>query len=147
MRFRFIARVCDTSFRISLEAEVNPATSSGFRKIHRADDLEAASRRTSRAECFGIRSQWKQYAKPPGFGAHLYAGFIFILPKFGPLSMLAGQSVRLAFTPKICTFTGVNRFYQGHAACFDELFDTIDLYIANRDLDTGQVVKPGAYPL
>jgi hypothetical protein len=26
-------------------------------------------------------------------------------------------------------------------------FNTIDVYIANRDLDTGQVVKPGAYPL
>jgi hypothetical protein len=34
-------------------------------------------------------NNWEAYRKNPGVRSHLYAGFIFILPKFGTLKMLA----------------------------------------------------------
>jgi hypothetical protein len=83
---------------------------------------------------------WEQHTKPPGFGSHMYAGFIFILPKFGPLSMLAveGPTVHteelyihsVSLSVKAMQLVLAN-------------FDNMDAYIANRDLDTGEIVKPG----
>jgi hypothetical protein len=89
-------------------------------------------------------SNWKQYAKPPGFGSHLYAGFIFILPKFGPLSLLAIKGPT-AYTEDLYIHS-LSRSLRAMRLILAN-FDSIDTYIANRDLDTGQVVKPGAYPL
>lgn len=113
----------------------------GFPEDPPSDDLEQLRGELLKS---ASTSQWKQYAKPPGFGAHLYAGFIFILPKFGPLSMLAVK-VPTVHTEDLYIHS-VNRSIKAMRRVLTN-FDTIDLYIANRDLDTGQVVKPGAYPL
>ena len=87
---------------------------------------------------------WKQYEKPPGFGTHLYAGFIFILPKFGPLSMLAIEGPTTQ-TEELYIHS-LSRSVRAMRLVLAN-FDRIDTYIVNRDLDTGEIVKPGGYPL
>jgi Zinc dependent phospholipase C len=89
-------------------------------------------------------NNWEAYRKTPGFGIHLYAGFIYILPKVGTLKMLAikgpNQQTEGLYVKSL------NRSIKSMRLVLTN-FDRIDHYISNRDLDTGQVVKPGGYPL
>jgi hypothetical protein len=89
-------------------------------------------------------NNWEAYRKNPGFRSHLYAGFIFILPKFGTLKMLAikgpDQQTEDLYIKSVNRSIKALRFVLAH-------FDRIEYYIPNRDLDTGEVVKPGGYPL
>jgi hypothetical protein len=87
---------------------------------------------------------WKAYQHKPGFGIHMYAGLIFILPKFGPLSML---SIKGPTTDtEIMYLHSLSRTIQVFHDVLDD-YDNADRRITNRDLDTGEVVKPGGYPL
>jgi hypothetical protein len=89
-------------------------------------------------------NNWETYRKTPGFGLHVYAGFIYILPKVGTLKMLAikgpNQKTEDLYVKSLNRSIKSMRFVLTN-------FDRIDTYISNRDLDTGQVVKPGGYPL
>jgi hypothetical protein len=87
---------------------------------------------------------WQQYRKSPGFGTHMYAGFIFILPKVGPLKMLAIKGP-VEQTEDLYVHS-VHRSLKALRLVMSD-FDRIDHYIPNRDLDTGIVVSPGGYPL
>ena len=89
-------------------------------------------------------NNWEAYRKRPGVRSHLYAGFIFILPKFGTLRMLAIKGPN-EHTEDLY-IKSVNRSITGLRRVLTN-FDTIDHYISNRDLDTGLVVKPGGYRL
>lgn len=91
-----------------------------------------------------IDNNWEAYRETPGFGSHLYAGFIYILPKVGTLKMLAIKGP----TPETedLYVKSVNRSTTALRLVLAN-FDRIDHYIANRDLDTGNVVHPGGYPL
>jgi hypothetical protein len=89
-------------------------------------------------------NDWETYRKKPGFGTHVYAGFIFILPKVGPLKLLAIKGP----TPQTeeLYVKSLNRSIKYMRTVLND-FDHLDRYIHNRDLDTGLVVKPGSYPL
>lgn len=89
-------------------------------------------------------NNWEAYRKTPGIRSHLYAGFIFILPKVGTLKLLAIKGPT-EHTEDLY-IKSVNRSIAGLRRVLTN-FDTIDRYISNRDLDTGLVVKPGGYPL
>jgi hypothetical protein len=89
-------------------------------------------------------NNWEAYRKRPGVRSHLYAGFIFILPKIGTLKLLAIKGPN-EHTEDLY-IKSVNRSIAGLRRVLTN-FDTIDRYISNRDLDTGLVVKPGGYPL
>ena len=89
-------------------------------------------------------NNWEAYRKRPGVRSHLYAGFLFILPKFGALKMLSIKGPN-EHTEDLY-IKSVNRSIAGLRRVLTN-FDTIDRYIANRDLDTGFVVKPGGYRL
>jgi hypothetical protein len=89
-------------------------------------------------------NNWEAYRKAPGFRSHLYAGFIFILPKVGTLKLLAIKGPN-EHTEDLY-IKSVNRSISGLRRVLMN-FDHIDNYIANRDLDTGEVVKPGGYRL
>lgn len=89
-------------------------------------------------------NNWEAYRKRPGIRSHLYAGFIFILPKVGFLKMLAIKGPN-EHTEDLY-IKSVNRSIAGLRRVLTN-FDTIDHYISNRDLDTGFVVKPGGYRL
>ncbi len=87
---------------------------------------------------------WAKYRKEPGFRSHLYAGFIYILPKVGTLKMLAirgpNQKTEDLYIHSLSRSIKALRLVMAN-------YDRIDRYIANRDLDTGAIVKPGSYPL
>jgi Zinc dependent phospholipase C len=87
---------------------------------------------------------WQQYRKAPGFGSHMYAGFIYILPKVGALKLLAIKGPD-EHTEDLYVHS-VNRSLKALRLVMAN-YDRIDHYIPNRDLDTGIVVKPGGYPL
>ncbi len=89
-------------------------------------------------------NNWEAYRKEPGFTSHLYADFIFILPKVGTLKMLAikgpTQQTETLYIKSVNRSIKSLRFVLAH-------FDRIEYYLPNRDLDTGLIVKPGGYPL
>jgi zinc dependent phospholipase C len=99
-----------------------------------AEDLRQAS----------ADNNWEAYRKNPGFRSHLYAGFIFILPKFGTLKLLAIKGPN-EHTEDLY-IKSVNRSIMDLRRVLTN-FDTIGNYISNRDLDTGDFVKPGSYRL
>jgi len=89
-------------------------------------------------------NNWEAYRKNPGFTSHLYAGFIFILPKVGTLKMLAIKGP--TEQTEALYIKSVNRSIKSMRFVLAN-FDRIERYLPNRDLDTGLVVKPGGYPL
>jgi hypothetical protein len=89
-------------------------------------------------------NHWNDYRKKAGIGTYTLAGFIYIVPKIGPLKLLAikGPSnqteeeyVRSVNQCTDALSAVVNRFGIPHQA------------LPNRDLDTGAPVRPGAYRL
>jgi hypothetical protein len=89
-------------------------------------------------------NNWEAYRHPPGFGSHMLAGVIFVIPKFGPIRMLAIRGPQ----PQTEAFyiDSVNRSIRALRLVLTN-YDRIGHYISNRDLDTGLPVKPGSYPL
>jgi hypothetical protein len=89
-------------------------------------------------------NNWEAYRKKPGFTSHLYAGFIYILPKVGTLKMLAikgptQDTENLYIKSMNHTIETMRRVLNN--------FDHTEYHLPNRDLDTGRVVNPGGYPL
>jgi hypothetical protein len=88
-------------------------------------------------------NNWAAYRRHAGIGTHLLAGFIFIVPKIGPLSDL---SLRVP-TPKteqdyvdsLAHTAAVLRQTLANATTSGDL--------PNQDLDTGLDVRPGTYSL
>ena len=89
-------------------------------------------------------NDWERFRNPPGFRSHLFAGFIFILPKVGFLKLLAIQGPQEQ--TEDLYIKSVNHSINSMRYTLAR-FDTIQRYLPNRDLDTGFVVKPGGYPL
>ena len=89
---------------------------------------------------------WDQYRRKPGVGIHLLSGLIVIVPKIGALQMLAikgpTEETERAY------IASVNHSTAALAVYLQRLMGTqIDLSLIDRDLDTGQQVVPGGYPL
>jgi hypothetical protein len=89
-------------------------------------------------------NNWDAYRKTPGFRSHLYAGWLYILPKVGTLKLLSIKGP----TPQTedLYIKSMNRSIKSMRFVLTN-FDRIERYIPNRDLDTGLVIKPGGYPL
>ncbi len=87
---------------------------------------------------------WSNYRKKPGIGTYSLAGLIFILPKFGPLKLLAIKGP----TP-ITESEYVHSLNESIKVLRAQIprMGTADRTLANRDLDTGAKVKPGGYRL
>ena len=88
-------------------------------------------------------NNWDAYRRHAGIGTHLLAGFIYVLPKVGPLSDLSLRGP----TPS-AEQDYVNSLM--HTA--DVLRKTLALAtksgsLPNLDLDTGDLVQPGTYSL
>ena len=87
---------------------------------------------------------WEQYRKRAGIGTYTLAGLIFVLPKVGVLSNLAirGPSVET----EDLYVKSLNRTTDSLRGLLARL-KTRELKIDNRDLDTGEKVRPGSYRL
>jgi hypothetical protein len=86
---------------------------------------------------------WAAYRRHAGIGTHLLAGFIFIVPKIGPLSDLSlrGPTPKTEqdYVESIVHTAAVFRQTLAQATTSDGL--------PNLDLDTGAQVYPGTYSL
>ena len=89
-------------------------------------------------------NNWDQYRKKAGIGTYSLAGLIYVLPKIGPLKMLAikgptasteEEYVRSVNQSTDALSSALGRFGKPHQT------------LPNRDLDTGAPVQPGAYRL
>jgi hypothetical protein len=101
---------------------------------------------------------WESYRHHAGIGTYMLAGVIFILPKFGPLKLVAVKGPTedtqaeylhslmhstAAFRRDLVRFT-----VPAVAANASPLRPRNNRHpLPNRDLDTGRVVQPGGYPL
>ena len=109
---------------------------------------------------------WAAYEKKAGVGTHLLAGVLWILPKVGPLAMVAVKGPTAAteadYMHSVVSATSViherlallTPVEARRMRTFKVTTSTATLGPAdqkhplpNRDLDTGEVVKPGGYPL
>jgi len=121
----------------------------------------------------GAENHWETYRRKPGILMYSLAGLIFILPKIGPLRMAAVKGPTTAtesdyvhsvevstqtlrhllahFTPPGArSVAGEQSLERAHADPADSTaVETRDPRhpLKNRDLDTGNVVQPGGYPL
>jgi hypothetical protein len=87
--------------------------------------------------------RWNGSHRGPGVGAHVLAVVIRIIPKIGVLKILSLRTP----TPETeeAFIESVNHAAEHLAALLKLASDTLP--ISNRDLDTGDKVKPGAYAL
>ena len=89
---------------------------------------------------------WDQYRRRPGIHIHLLAGVIVILPKIGALKMLAikgpTEETERAYIASVNLSTAALAVYLERLMGWKT-----DIGLADRDLDTGQQVVPGGYPL
>jgi hypothetical protein len=109
---------------------------------------------------------WAAYRKKAGVETHLLAGVLWVLPKVGPLVMVAVKgptaaseadymhsvvSATTVLHERLAIFTPVEarRGRILSATSSTETLGSLDPKhpLPNRDLDTGEVVKPGGYPL
>jgi Zinc dependent phospholipase C len=90
---------------------------------------------------------WKHAFKGPGVGAHLLAVLIFIAPKVGPVSDLA---IKIP-TPETEEWylKSVNHSVDVYRELLTKMRNggKYRLALANLDLDTGKMTRPGSYPL
>ena len=93
------------------------------------------------------QKQWAGARKKPGFTTHLLAMVIVLLPRVGPLSDLAIRG------PNQQTQQWYIQSVNDTLAKFREILHRLredsgsTVALANRDLDTGALVRPGAYAL
>ena len=109
---------------------------------------------------------WAAYRKKPGVETHLIAGVLWVLPKVGPLAMVAvkgpSEAAEADYMHSLVSATTIMRErlalftptearqpLPASATSSTATLGPPDAKhpLPNRDLDTGQVVKPGGYPL
>ncbi len=130
-------------------------------------------------ERMAVQNQWDKYRHHAGIGTYMLAGLIYILPKIGPLRLLAVRgptdATEAEYTHSLVVsvdsmrrvlsqFTPPGfRHARLHASALEAetparqvahpkrdyvgLSDDPRHPLPNRDLDTGDMVRPGAYPL
>jgi hypothetical protein len=90
-----------------------------------------------------VQDNWAKYRGHAGFGTHLLAAFIFVVPKIGPLGDLAivvpTQAAEQDYVKSLMHTTDSLRQALGQVSHSRGL--------PNKDLDTGDDVYPGTYPL
>lgn len=94
---------------------------------------------------------WEQYRKKAGIRTHIIAGVIVILPKIGPLSDLSIRGPKPETEQRY--IESVNRTMTRYEELLSALTKApkasarVTLNLQNLDLDTGQKITPGSYPL
>jgi hypothetical protein len=102
-------------------------------------------------------NNWQAYRRKPGIGTYTLAGLIFVVPKVGPLKLVAVKGPTEAteadylhsvvrstaiLRQRLARFTPSSTSQARPQPSRDPRHP-----LPNRDLDTGRVVQPGGYPL
>ncbi len=89
-------------------------------------------------------NNWDQYRKRAGIGTYSLAGLIFVLPKIGPLKLVAIKGPTAATEEQYVH--SVNQSTEALNSTLSK-FGKPHQTLPNRDLDTGSRVRPGGYRL
>ncbi len=111
------------------------------------EDTPAFHQFSTRQSQAGVDNDWARFSHKAGFQIHFIAFLIRIVPKIGPISNLAirGPSAET----NRWYIESVNRAVDDYEQMLGELAKdpTHQLDLPDRDLDTGNLVRPGSYPL
>jgi hypothetical protein len=91
-----------------------------------------------------VENNWDKYRKKAGIGTYALAGFIFILPKIGPLKFVAIKAPNHDTEEEYARSVNQSTDLLGSTLV---RFRTPHQTLPNRDLDTGTRVRPGGYRL
>lgn len=172
-------RVNERSYRFAVRSFI-PRIADALALLHRhkepkdVDTPEAVELRAEIA-AMSTENKWKVYRHRPGIGTWALAGVLFILPKVGPLKLVALKDpteqtesdyvhsvvvsvYELRLTLRRFTPPPARLSTAGHSASTSSTAgngpkgmprDPVDPRhpLMNRDLDTGKVVRPGGYRL
>jgi hypothetical protein len=135
------------------------------REVAEPDTADAKEIEKESAEAATLYN-WAAYRKKAGFETHFIAAVLWVLPKVGPLSMVAVKgpspaaeadymhsllSATKVFRDRLAFFTPTEAGHAipGSAAAYSDPLGPRDPMhpLPNRDLDTGLMVKPGGYSL
>ncbi len=113
----------------------------------REDDTPAFHKFITRQARAAADDRWNRFSRKPGFEVHVIAIVIRILPKIGPISNLAIRGPNTETNRWY--IESMNRSTDDYERLLGEL--TKDprktLELPDRDLDTGNLITPGSYPL
>jgi hypothetical protein len=91
-----------------------------------------------------IENKWDKYRKKAGIGTYALAGFIYVLPKIGPLRFVAVKVPNRDTEEEYARSVNQSTDLLGSTLV---RFRTPHQTLPNRDLDTGAPVRPGGYRL
>jgi hypothetical protein len=89
-------------------------------------------------------NNWDKYRKKAGIGTYTLAGFIFVVPKIGPLKLAAIKVPNQDTEEEYVRSVNQSTDLLGSTLV---RFRTPHQTLPNRDLDTGIQVRPGGYRL
>jgi len=137
----------------------------GKQEVSEPDTPDAIEIEKETAEAATLNN-WAAYRKKAGFETYMIAGVLRILPKFGPLAMVAVKGpTEAAEADYMHSMVSATTILRNRLALFTPVAlrqalpvtestsavtmgePTPQHPLPNRDLDTGQVVKPGGYSL
>ena len=115
-----------------------------FPPVENTPAYQEFSRRQAQA---AVENHWALYKKKAGFKVHFIAFLIRIVPKIGPISDLAIRGPNEETNRWY--IESVNRSMHDYERMLGELAKdpTHQLNLPDRDLDTGNMVRPGGYRL
>jgi hypothetical protein len=123
------------------------------------------------AAAVATENNWQAYRRKAGIGTYMLAGVLFVIPKFGPLALVAVKGptpateadythsvavstsalrrLLVRFTPAIARSKAIDPIAAITTLNSEETLPSTDPRhpLRNRDLDTGRVVQPGGYSL
>ncbi|HEX4757499.1 MAG TPA: zinc dependent phospholipase C family protein [Terracidiphilus sp.] len=109
-------------------------------------------------DALAVVNNWQKYRRKAGIGTYTLAGVIFLLPKFGPLRLVAikdpteeteAEYLHSVIVSEAALRRRLNGFTPPTAISASLPIRSGNALhpLPNRDLDTGNVVQPGGYPL
>ena len=142
------SRINVRGFRFAVRSFI-PRIAYAITLLHRsrmpADPMGPESQKLdSEIAQIAAENDWDKYRKKAGIGTYSLAGFIYILPKIGPLKLAAIKGPTAATEEEY--LRSVNLSTDALSSAIGRLVKPHQT-LPNRDLDTGSPVRPGGYRL
>ena len=142
------SRINVRGFRFAVRSFI-PRIAYAITLLHRshmpADPVGPESQKLdSEVAQIAAENDWDKYRKKAGIGTYTLAGFIYIVPKVGPLKLAAIKGPTAATEEEYVR--SVNLSTDALSSAIGRLVKPHQT-LPNRDLDTGSPVRPGGYRL
>ena len=142
------SRINVRGFRFAVRSFI-PRIAYAITLLHRshmpADPMGPESQKLdSEVAQIAAENDWDKYRKKAGIGTYTLAGFLYIVPKVGPLKLAAIKGPTAATEADYVR--SVNLSTDALSAAIGRLVKPHQT-LPNRDLDTGAPVRPGGYRL